>query len=62
MLASEVRNAMSIALLMASVPLAFVSPWLSIALFCVPPMSFISCQMTAGSIEFWRLRTGRATP
>ena len=33
----QVRNAISVALLIASVPLAFVSPWISIALFCVPP-------------------------
>ena len=36
----KVRNAISIALLIASVPLAFVSPWISIALFCVPPVLY----------------------
>ena len=36
----KARNAMSVALLIASVPLAFVSPWLSIALFCVPPVLY----------------------
>ena len=36
----KVRNGISVALLIASVPLAFVSPWLSIVLFCVPPVLY----------------------
>jgi uncharacterized membrane protein len=34
------RNVLSAALLLASIPLAFVSPWLSIALFCLPPLMY----------------------
>ena len=34
------RNVLAVALLVVSIPLAFVSPWLSIALFCLPPLMY----------------------
>lgn len=34
------RNILSVALLLSSIPLAFISTWLSIAAFCVPPLLY----------------------
>ena len=36
----RIRNLASLALLVASIPLAFVSTWASIALFCLPPLMY----------------------
>ncbi len=36
----RIRNLVSLALLVASIPLAFMSTWLAIALFCVPPLMY----------------------